>query len=115
MKLRKFYWLVFLICLCDISLHAQMSLAGVTTGPQLRGKNLTKYMMAKCADGYKVLFSLAELDTSFTDRVMILSNESEGKPLPEGKGPFRIIVPDEKKPVRSGYQVTEFVVRIAKE
>jgi DMSO/TMAO reductase YedYZ molybdopterin-dependent catalytic subunit len=31
--------------------------AGVTTGSQLRGEQLTKYLLVKCADGYEVLFS----------------------------------------------------------
>lgn len=92
-----------------------LNLAGVTTGKQLRGENLTKYMMAKCADGYEVLFSLAELDSSFNDRTIILADQSEGKPLPAGKGPFRLVVPDEKKPARSSFQVTELIIRFAKD
>ena len=92
-----------------------LDLAGVTTGKQLRGENLTKYLLVKCADGYEVLFSLAELDSSFTDRTVIIADESEGKPLPSGKGPFRLIVPGEKKPARSSFQVTELVIRFAKE
>lgn len=89
--------------------------AGVTTGPQLRGENLSKYLLVKCADGYEVLFSLAELDSSFTDRVIILSDTLDGGPLPTGKGPFRLIVPGEKKPARSSFQVTEMVIRFAKD
>ena len=89
--------------------------AGVTTGRQLRGENLTKYMLVKCADGYEVLFSLAELDSSFTDRTVIIADSSEGKPLPAGKGPFRLVVPGEKKPARSSFQVTALVIRWAKE
>ncbi|HVW60675.1 MAG TPA: molybdopterin-dependent oxidoreductase [Puia sp.] len=88
--------------------------AGVTTGKQLRGENLTKYMLVKCADGYEVLFSLAELDSTFTDRTVIIADSSEGKPLPAGKGPFRLVVPGEKKPARSSFQVTELVIRWAK-
>lgn len=89
--------------------------AGVTTGSQLRGENLSKYLLVKCADGYEVLFSLAELDSSFTDRVIILSDTLDGGPLPVGKGPFRLIVPGEKKPARSSFQVTEMVIRFAKD
>lgn len=92
-----------------------LNMAGVTTGKQLRGKNLTKYMMAKCADGYEVLFSLAELDTAFTNKMAILADESEGKPLPAGKGPFRLVMPGEGKPARSCFQVTEFVIKFAKD
>jgi DMSO/TMAO reductase YedYZ molybdopterin-dependent catalytic subunit len=92
-----------------------LSMAGVTTGKQLRGENLTKYLLVKCADGYEVLFSLAELDPDFTDRTVIIADESEGKPLPLDKGPFRLVVPGEKKPARCTFQVTELVIRFAKE
>ncbi len=89
--------------------------AGVTMDTQLRGKNLSKYLLVKCADGYEVLFSLAELDSSFTDRVVTLAYESDGKPLPAGIGPFRLVVPAEKKPARSGFQVIAMVIKFAKE
>ncbi|MGN7820838.1 molybdopterin-dependent oxidoreductase [Chitinophaga sp. 22536] len=89
--------------------------AGVTTGKTLRGENLSKYLLVRCADGYEVLFSLAELDSSFTDRVVILADESGGQPLPAGKGPFRLVVPGEKKPARSSFQVTDMIIRFAKD
>lgn len=89
--------------------------AGVTTGRQLKGENLAKYLLVTCADGYQVVFSLAELDSSFTDRVVILADQLEGKPLPAGTGPFRMIVPGEKKPARNSFQVVALTVRFAKE
>lgn len=92
-----------------------LELAGVTLGKQLHGENLTKYLLVKCADGYEVLFSLAELDSSFTDRTVILAYEIEGKPLSAKAGPFRLVVPGEKKPARSSLQVTELVIRFARE
>ena len=98
-----------------VAIQDLLELAGVTTGKQLRGENLGKYLLVKCADGYEVVFSLAELDSSFTNRVVILADELGGKSLPAGKGPFRLVVPGEKKPARSSFQVVEFVVRFAKE
>jgi DMSO/TMAO reductase YedYZ molybdopterin-dependent catalytic subunit len=89
--------------------------AGVTTGKQLRGENLAKYLLVTCADGYQVVFSLAELDSSFTDRVAILADQEEGKPLSASTGPFRLIVPGEKKPARNCFQVTTLAIRFAKE
>lgn len=89
--------------------------AGVTTGRQLRGENMVKYVLVTCADNYRVVFSLAELDSSFTDRVVILADQMEGKPLPAGVGPFRIIVPGEKKPARNCFQVTGIAVKFAKD
>ncbi|MBC9934239.1 molybdopterin-dependent oxidoreductase [Chitinophaga qingshengii] len=89
--------------------------AGVTTGKTLKGKNLRKYLLVRCADGYEVLFSLAELDSAFTDKVVILADESGGQPLPAGKGPFRLVVPGEKKPARSSFQVTDMIVGFARD
>ncbi len=98
-----------------VMLQEILKLAGVTMGNELRGENLTKYLMAKCADGYQVVFSLAELDSNFTNRKVILADESDGKALPAGLGPFRLIVPDDKKAARSSLQLTELVIRFAKE
>jgi arsenic resistance protein ArsH len=89
--------------------------AGVTTGKQLRGKNMAKYLLVSCADGYQVVFSLAELDSTITDRVVILADREEGKPLAAGVGPFKLIVPGEKRPARNCFQVTTLTVGVAKE
>jgi hypothetical protein len=83
-------------------------------GPDLKGENLTKYLLIKAADGYQVVFALAELDKAFTDRMIILCNNVDGKPLPPGEGPFRIIVQDEKKPARCIREVTDMVVMTPK-
>ena len=89
--------------------------AGVTTGKQLKGESLAKYLLVTCADNYQVVFSLAELDSSFTDRVVVLADQMEGKPLPAGMGPFRLIVPGEKKPARNCMQVVGIAVKFAKD
>jgi DMSO/TMAO reductase YedYZ molybdopterin-dependent catalytic subunit len=89
--------------------------AGVTTGKQLHGENLTKYVLVKCADGYQVLFALAEMDTALSKKTIILATQADNKPLPEGKGPFRLVVPGEGRPARSCFQVVEFVIKYAKD
>jgi DMSO/TMAO reductase YedYZ molybdopterin-dependent catalytic subunit len=88
--------------------------AGATLGKDLRGENLTKYVLIDAADGYQVVFALAELDKDFTDRTIILADQMDGKPLPVADGPFRIIVQDEKKPARCMKQVTAMRVMFAK-
>jgi len=98
-----------------VSIQAILDSAGVTTGRQLRGENLSKYMLLKCADGYEVLFSLAELDSSFTDRKAIIADAEEGAPLPAGKGPFRMVLEGEKKPARDCFQVTDIIIKFAKD
>lgn len=88
--------------------------AGVTMGKDLRGENLTKYVLVEASDGYQVVFALAELDKDFTDRTIILADMIDGKPLASGDGPFRIIVQDEKKPARCIKQVTDIKILFAK-
>ncbi|WP_419701353.1 molybdopterin-binding protein [Mucilaginibacter sp. NFX135] len=88
--------------------------AGVTLGPELKGENLTKYLLVEASDGYQVIFALAELDKSFTDRTIILADKVDGAPLATADGPYRIIVQDEKKPARCIKQVTAMQVHFVK-
>jgi hypothetical protein len=85
--------------------------AGAALGKDLKGGNLNKCLLIEAVDGYQVVFALAELDQAFTDRVIILANEMDGKPLPVADGPFRIIVQDEKKPARCIKQVVGMYVK----
>ncbi len=97
-----------------VILSAILQKAGVTLGKDLRGENLTKYLQIDAADGYQVVFALAELDKDFADRTIILADIMDDKPLPAADGPFRIIVQDEKKPARCIKQVTGIKVAFAK-
>jgi len=83
-------------------------------GVVMNRESLTKYLLVDASDGYQIIFALAELDKSFTDRVIILADTVDGKPLALGDGPFRIIVQDEKKPARCIKQVTSMKVLFAK-
>ncbi len=74
--------------------------SGLTFGQNLRGERMADYLIAEAADGYRVVFALAELDAQFSDRVVLLADYCDGKPLDERDGPFRIIVSDEKRHAR---------------
>ncbi|PKK36478.1 molybdopterin-binding protein [Siphonobacter sp. SORGH_AS_0500] len=87
---------------------------GVTVGGQLRGENLVKYALIRAADGYEVLFALPELDPEFSNRTIILAESMDGAALPAGMGPYRIVVPEEKKPARWIREVREIEIRFAK-
>ena len=89
--------------------------AGVTLGKQLRGENLVKYILIRAADGYEVVFSLPEVDPEFTSQTILLAYHEDGKPLPKGEGPFRMIVPNDKRPARWVREVTTIKVVFSKE
>jgi DMSO/TMAO reductase YedYZ molybdopterin-dependent catalytic subunit len=63
------------------------------------------------SDGYRAVFALAELSPDFTDHVTLLADTKDGQPLASREGPFRIVVPAEKRPARWVRQVTAVEVR----
>ena len=84
--------------------------AGVPTGKDLRGPAMAFYLVVEAADGYRAVFALAELDPAFTDRVILLADRRDGKPLSARDGPLQVIVPGEKKHARWVRQVIRLKV-----
>jgi hypothetical protein len=74
---------------------------------------MSLYVLVEAADGYRAVFALPELDAGFTDRKIYLATMRDGKPLSEKEGPFRIVVPDDKRPARWVRQVTALRIRQA--
>lgn len=70
--------------------------AGVPLGKELRGPHHATLVRVTAADGYQVVFSLAELDAGFGNRRVLLVHQRDGKPLAED-GPFRLVVPDDQR------------------
>lgn len=93
-----------------VSLVALLAKAGVPTGKDLRGPAMALYIVAEASDGYRVTFAISELDSSFTDRVILLADRRDGKPLSTREGPLQIVVPGEKKHARWVRQVIRLKV-----
>jgi DMSO/TMAO reductase YedYZ molybdopterin-dependent catalytic subunit len=74
--------------------------AGVPQGAQLRGGAMATYVLAEASDGYRVTFSLAELDADFQDSDVIVADMVNGAPLNDMLGPLRLVVPHDKRPAR---------------
>jgi DMSO/TMAO reductase YedYZ molybdopterin-dependent catalytic subunit len=74
--------------------------AGVPQGEQLRGQAMATYVLVEAADNYRVLFSLAEFNSSFQDSEIIVADTMDGAPIPGALGPFRLVAPHEKRPAR---------------
>lgn len=71
------------------------------------------YLQVDAADGYKAVIAWAELDPSFTDRKIYLMTRRDGKPLDATEGPFRLLVPEEKRGARGVHQVTALTIKRA--
>ena len=75
--------------------------AGVPLGAELRGNAVASYVVASAADGYQVVFSLAELDPAFTSNEIMVADTIDGKPLFSYQGPWRIVAPKDLRGARS--------------
>ena len=88
--------------------------ADVSLGRQLRGPRLKVYVVVEAADGYGAVFALPEFEPDFTDRVILLADRRDGHPLSASEGPFRIVVPGEKRHARWVREVTVLDIRQAR-
>jgi len=83
-----------------VALEELLRRAGAPQGEQLRGPVMATYVIAEAEDGYRVVFSLAELDFEFLDADLLVADTMDGAPLGANQGPFRLVAPHEKRPAR---------------
>ena len=74
--------------------------AAVTQGENLRGAAMATYVLAEAIDGYRVVFSLAELDSGILESEVIVADTMDGAALGAKEGPFKLVAPHEKRPAR---------------
>ena len=74
---------------------------GVPLGKALRGDAMATYVVASATDGYRVIFSLAELDPEFTGSEVMVVDRTNGQPLLADQGPIRIVAPKDLAGARS--------------
>ncbi len=89
-----------------VSLRAVLERAGVGFGQTMKGKRLASCLLVEASDGYRVVIALPETDEAFTDKQFVLAFLKDGKPLDDKEGPYRIVIPDEKRMARWVKQVT---------
>lgn len=83
-----------------VALAELLRKAGVPQGEQLRGKAMATYVLATAADNYRVVFSLAELDSGVLDSDVIVADTLNGAPLGANEGPLKLVAPHDKRPAR---------------
>jgi hypothetical protein len=82
-----------------VALQDVLGRAAIPTGEALRGRAMARFVRVTASDGYQVIFSIAELDPAFGDVRVIVANSKDDKPL-DKDGPYRLIVPNDKRPAR---------------
>jgi hypothetical protein len=85
--------------------------ADVALGKDLKGPLLANCLVVQAADGYRVVFSLPEIDPESTENVVLVADRKDGKPLDAKQGPYRLVVPRDKRYSRWVRQVTGFSIQ----
>ena len=93
-----------------VAMRELLTRAGVPAGEALRGAELAKGVLVTGADGYQAAFGIAEFDAAFTDRVSILADRKDGKPLDGSAAPFQLILMGENRPARWVRQVVSIEI-----
>ena len=98
-----------------VALTALLARAGVPAGEALRGPALASVVIATGKDGYRVAFSLAEIDAKLGSKPVFVVNRCAGAPLAAEDGPLRLVVPGEARAARSVRQLVALRVAVVPE
>jgi DMSO/TMAO reductase YedYZ molybdopterin-dependent catalytic subunit len=83
-----------------VTLQSLLAKAGAPQTSEIRGKNMMFVVIVEASDGYRALFSLAELDADFAGAQVLVADSADGKPLGAQQGPLRLVVPGDKRQAR---------------
>lgn len=83
-----------------VPLRALLTRMGAPEGTAVRSEALRLYVVAEASDGYRMVFSLPELDPGFTDAPVIVADSRDGRALDAHEGPLRLLAPRDKRPAR---------------
>ena len=72
--------------------------AGVTFGKDLRGPRAANVIALEAQDGYRTALSQLEIDPATNDKVALVVDRRDGKPLSDQEGPYRLIYAGRKTP-----------------
>jgi DMSO/TMAO reductase YedYZ molybdopterin-dependent catalytic subunit len=86
-------------------LHEILTKAGFAPGAEQAG-----YVIASASDGYRAVFSLAEVDPTVTDPQVLVADKVNGEPLTGRDGTFRIVATKDIRGVRGVRQLARLEV-----
>lgn len=93
-----------------IALAALLQDVGAMPRDKSPGAMLSRYVLVDARDGYRVLYSLAELDPGTGNRKVYVVDRCDGKPLDDEQGPLRLVAPEDVRPARWVRQVKAITV-----
>jgi hypothetical protein len=96
-----------------VLLSTLLQAAGFDSGYGVHGPLLSQALLVESADGESVVFSLAEIDPTFSTGNVILADRRDGKEMDVKEG-FRVVAPQDKRMDRCLPQVTTLPVGVVK-
>jgi hypothetical protein len=79
-----------------VALYDLLASAGMELGGDQRPAALTTYLWVEGSDGYRVLFSGAEVHRYIGAGEVLLADSEDGKALSKSDGPYRLVVASDK-------------------
>jgi hypothetical protein len=61
---------------------------------------LAAYVLAEAKDGYQVVYSVGEIDPDTGNAQILVANKKNGEPLSATEGPYRFVLPQDKRGAR---------------
>ena len=77
-----------------VLLSELLTKSGIALGN--KRESIISYVILKAKDGYKSIFSLAEIDPLFAEQPILIADKIDGNALSHSDAPFQIIVPGDK-------------------
>jgi hypothetical protein len=96
-----------------VRLDAVLAQAGVVHGERLMGRYLNQVIIARAADGFFSVLSLAETDPVYRANPVVVADTVNGHKLDDREGPYRLVVDGDLRPSRAPRQLTSIEVKPA--
>lgn len=96
-----------------VRLDAILAQAGVVHGERLMGRYLNQVIVARAADGFFSVLSLAETDPVYRANPVVVADTVNGHKLDDREGPYRLVVDGDLRPSRAPRQLVSIEVKPA--
>ncbi|PIB93616.1 molybdopterin-dependent oxidoreductase [Caulobacter sp. FWC2] len=96
-----------------VRLDAVLAQAGVVHGERLMGRYLNQVIIARAADGFFSVLSLAETDPVYRANPVVVADTVGGHKLDDREGPYRLVVDGDLRASRAPRQLVSIEVKPA--
>jgi hypothetical protein len=94
-----------------VPLTLLLARVGAPSGKALKGADLSDVALVSAKDGYVVAVALAETDPLVRKDQIILADKADGAPMPDGVGPYRLVVEGDQRGARLARMVVSIELR----